>query len=282
MRGRTSTLYLIAFTAAVTAFPARAQDVSAFPPVTVQGSHLRSMKSASTGRAYDIQILLPNDYARNTAAKYPVLYVLDGQWDFKLLASIEGGLFYDKYVPAMIVVGITYPGVNANYDSLRAWDLTPPAAVQTPNQGGGARFLTFVEKELIPFIGTNYRADPTQRVLLGNSLGGLFTLYTMLSKPGLFTGFIASSPAVTSGNRNLFSIENEFAKTHKAISARVFVGVGSAEPLAAPVKEFVSTLQSRSYQGLEMESRIIEPERHSGNKPETYNRGLRYIFGGQP
>ncbi|MDB4915131.1 MAG: hypothetical protein JWM95_2775 [Gemmatimonadetes bacterium] len=258
---------------------AQAVDFSAFPPVTVAGSHLRTMKSASTGREYDIQILLPGDYARGSA-RYPVLYVMDGQWDFKLLASIQGGLFYDKYVPAMIIVGVTYPGAHPDYDALRAWDLSP--ASSGSSQVGGPRFLEFIEKELIPFIGTNYRADPAQRVLLGNSLGGLFTIYSMLSKPGLFTGFIASSPAVTSANRHLFTVENEYAKTNKRINARLFVGVGGAEPLAAPVKEFVAAVQARGYQGLEMEFRVIDPERHSGNKPETYNRGLRYIFGGKP
>jgi hypothetical protein len=27
-----------------------------------------------------------------------------------------------------------------------------------------------------------------------------------------------------------------------------------------------------------MEARIIEGERHAGNKPEAYNRGLRFVF----
>jgi hypothetical protein len=29
-----------------------------------------------------------------------------------------------------------------------------------------------------------------------------------------------------------------------------------------------------------MEFRVIEGERHAGNKPEAFNRGLRYIFRG--
>jgi predicted alpha/beta superfamily hydrolase len=255
---------------------------SPFPPVSVSGTELRSLKSASTGRNYDIQVLLPTDYSKNASARYPVLYVLDGQWDFKLLASVEGGLLYDKFVPEMIVVGITYPGVDPDYNALRAMDLTPAASPSNPGSGDGPKFLGFIERELIPFIGANYRADPAQRVLLGNSLGGLFTIYTMLARPGLFTGYVASSPAVTYADRNLFSLEREFAKNHKSINARLFIGVGSIEPLAPPVKEFISVLNSRNYSGLQMETRVIEGERHSGNKPETYNRGLRYVFGGTP
>ena len=42
----------------------------------------------------------------NMTRRYPVLYVLDGQWDFKLMLSVQGGLAYDGFVPDMIIVGI--------------------------------------------------------------------------------------------------------------------------------------------------------------------------------
>ena len=52
------------------------------------------LKSTSTGRSYDLCIRIPPDYEQNKAAKYPVLYILDGQWDFKLMDSVLGGLVY--------------------------------------------------------------------------------------------------------------------------------------------------------------------------------------------
>jgi len=42
----------------------------------------------------DLYIHLPTDYDRNQTKKYPVLYILDGQWDFKLMDSVLGGLVY--------------------------------------------------------------------------------------------------------------------------------------------------------------------------------------------
>src|SRR5512138_2146676 len=86
--------------------------------VTLPGSEVRQLKSAETGRSYDIYIRTPADYAKDKKKKYPVLYLLDGHWDFKLLDSIYGGLYYDGYVPEMIIVGITYSGENPNYESL--------------------------------------------------------------------------------------------------------------------------------------------------------------------
>lgn len=255
---------------------------SRYPNVTIAGTELRALKSSSTGRDYDIYVLLPANYAQNADKRYPVLYVLDGQWDFKLLASIQGGLLYDKFVPEMIVVGITYSGVNPNYDVLRACDLTTVAVASSPGSGDAPKFLGFLERELLPFVEANYRADSSNRALLGNSLGGLFTLYAMMAKPGLFHRFVASSPAVTSGNRDAFVQEKRYAATHTILPGRLFIAVGSDEPLAQPVKEFIDVLRSRGYTGLQMETRVIAGERHSGNKPEAYNRGLRYVFGGTP
>jgi hypothetical protein len=59
------------------------------------------------------------------------------------------------------------------------------------------------------------------------------------------------------------------------------VSVGEVEQLAQPVQEFAEVVGGRGYQGLEMESRVIEGERHAGNKPEAFNRGLRFVFGGK-
>jgi predicted alpha/beta superfamily hydrolase len=113
---------------------------------------------------------------------------------------------------------------------------------------------------------------------MGNSLGGLFTLYAMFTKPSLFSAYVASSPAVTYASRGSFADEARFAKAHRELPVRLFIGVGAEEPLAAPVKEMIDSIRSRHYRGLAFDARVIADERHSGNKPETYNRGLRFIF----
>ena len=116
-----------------------------FPRVTLPGSELRTMKSASTGRDYDLYIHIPSNYDQDKTKKYPVLYILDGQWDFKLMDSVLGGLVYDKFVPDMIMVGITYSGENADYNSLRAMDYTPTPTAQVKGSGDGPKFLKFLK-----------------------------------------------------------------------------------------------------------------------------------------
>jgi predicted alpha/beta superfamily hydrolase len=249
-----------------------------FPKVTIPGSIVRQLHSSATGRDYDIYVRLPEVYARYKMKKYPVLYVLDGQWDFKLLDSIYGGLLYDRFVPEMIIVGITYSGKAPDYETLRAMDYTPVADSYLPGSGDAAKFFTFLKEQLMPFIESNYRADPAQRVLMGSSFGGTFTLYALFSEPSLFSGYVAASPAVVYGNGFAFKQEAEYASDHKDLPVRLFLSVGEIEDLAEPVQQFMQVLSERNYTGLELETRIIEGERHAGNKPEAYNRGLRFIF----
>jgi predicted alpha/beta superfamily hydrolase len=246
--------------------------------VTLPGTELRPLHSSHTGRDYDIYVKLPDSYAAGDQT-YPVLYVLDGQWDFKLLDSIQGGLYYDGFTPEMLIVGITYSGEDPDYQVLRAMDYTPVQANPVLGSGDAPKFYDFIEQELIPFIESSYRADPSHRVLMGSSYGGLFTLYALFRQPELFQGYISASPAVPFGDRFVYNQEAEYAAARDDLPVRLFLSVGGIEQLAYPVEEFARILEDREYDGLEMEYRVIEGERHAGNKPEAYNRGLRFVFG---
>ena len=236
------------------------------------------MKSASTGRDYDLYVHLPSNYDQDKTRKYPVLYILDGQWDFKLMDAVLGGLVYDKFAPEMIMVGITYSGENADYGRLRAMDYTPVAEQAVQGSGDGPKFLKFLKTELIPFVEANYQADPARRLLQGSSYAGLFTLYALFADPGLFSAYVSASPAVDFGERYTFTQEAEYARTHKELPVKLYLAVGGSEGLTASVKEFMQKVKSRGYKGLKLETRVIQDERHAGNKPELFNRALRFLF----
>lgn len=246
--------------------------------VVIPDTRVRQLESAATGRSYDIYIRLPDKYDQHPEKSYPVLYVLDGQWDFKLLDSIYGGLFYDGSVPEMIIVGITYSGDHPDYGALRAMDYTPVPDLFIEGSGDAPSFLSFLKKELLPYIESGYRADASQRILMGSSFGGTFSLYALFSEPTLFSGYVVGSPIVTYGRGFAFRQEADYASSHKDLPIRLFLSVGELEEMAGPVGEFMQILRDRNYTGLDMETRIIAGERHASNKPETYNRGLRFIF----
>jgi predicted alpha/beta superfamily hydrolase len=276
VKSPTRSVFLLSWLLSVAANLCAAES-PAYPPVTIPGSELRTIESKSTGRTYDLYIRKPVDYEKNQDKKFPVLYLLDGQWHFKLLDAVIGGLVYDKWMPDIVVVAITYSGAKPDYEALRAMDYTPTPG-PPKGSGDGPKFLKFIKTEVIPFTETNYRADPARRILGGHSLGGLFTLYAMFTEPTLFWGYLAGSPAITWDNDFVVKQEKQFAATHKDLPVRLFLAAGGAEPLMTPGVSFARTIAARNYTGLRWDGRVIEGERHAGVLPEFYNRGLRFLF----
>ena len=78
----------------------------------LSGSEVRAIHSDLTGKDYELLIDLPPSFEKEPGRRYPVLFLLDGQWDFALLKTLSGGLRYDKVMPEMLIVGLSY-GLNA-------------------------------------------------------------------------------------------------------------------------------------------------------------------------
>jgi predicted alpha/beta superfamily hydrolase len=251
---------------------------SQFPQVTIPGSEVRKLTSSIVaGQEYELQVLLPSGYANKTK-KYPVVYVMDSQWDFPLVKCIYGEHYYDGFIPELIVVGVTWGGTNPNPDSLRARDYTPTNVKWTPQSGGADKFLSFMKEELFPFIESNYRAESDNRSLVGCSLGGLFTIYTMFTHTDMFTGYAAASPAVGWDNEVLYKYEKDFAEKKLNKPARLYMTVGDVERGRPIFEKMAAFMTGKNYQNVSIHPKVLENTGHSGTKGETYARGLQYIF----
>ncbi len=251
-------------------------SMAQFPPVTIPGSHVRKIHSDIVSQDYELHILLPGGYEKSTK-QYPVVYLMDAQWDFPLVKSIYGQQYYDGFIPELIVVGVTWGGIKPNPDSLRLRDYTPTNDGRASQGGQADKFLDFMKKELFPFIESNYRAGSTDRILMGCSLGGLFTLYTLFTQPELFSGYVAASPAVGWNNEVLYKYEKRFAAMKLFRPVKVFFTVGDVER-SRPVYQKFSQKLLKSNASATVHSRILENTGHSGTKSETYTRGLQFVF----
>ena len=249
------------------------------PAVVIPGTERHLLRSELTGRLYDVSIALPEGNP-DTVDGYPVIYVLDGQWHFKLVMSIYGALRYDEFISDAIVVGIAAGGDDPDHEALRIRDYLP-----TPHPDGDSgdaeRFLAFVTSELMPFVARNYRIDPDDRTLIGSSLGGLFALYAMLTQPDLFHRIVAASPAIAWDEEAVTAWEDRFARDHSDLSVRLYLSAGELEPshvFLDPLDRFSARLHSRGYEGLGLRHSVIPGERHSSTIAEAFNRGLRWVF----
>ncbi len=78
---------------------ARPAPVADVERETIDHSEVHVLPRAANGRDYRITVGVPDSYASRPDRRYPILYVTDGYWDYKLVKSIVGGLVYDKAMP---------------------------------------------------------------------------------------------------------------------------------------------------------------------------------------
>jgi tetratricopeptide (TPR) repeat protein len=144
----------------------------------VLGQRLQ-MRSQSLGEMRSYQVHRPGGYDISNA-RYPVVIVLDGEDLFQHLSTTVDLLSAAGKIPPLLVVGIP------NVDRQRDLDSTLAP--------GSSAFLKFITDELVPKIDRDYRTRP-YRILMGHSNGGLFTLYSMISAPAVFRGYVAMAAA---------------------------------------------------------------------------------------
>jgi hypothetical protein len=257
-----------------------AESLSAAIPNVKTDGEIRVLPRTRPDRQYQLYIGLPASYGKDPGKKYPVVYVTDGYWNFSTIRGIYWGLLYDKTLPEIIVVGIGYAGENLDYVSLRSSDLSPPLESRSAFEPGvfsgqADQFLHLIETVAIPLVEQEYRADPYHRVLVGGSLGGLFTLYALYANPTLFHGYVAASPSIST----LWQYEEAFARSGKNIDAKVFVSFGGFE---APSYQnemilFNQRLANRNYLKGGYQFHSIEGMRHCGAIAQGYIEGLQNI-----
>ena len=248
-----------------------------YQKVTIPGTELRTITSAIVkDQEYNLEIMLPGGFASSNK-KYPVVYVMDSQWDFPLLKSIYGQQYYDGFIPEVIICGVTWGGNNPNYDSLRVRDYTPTNDGVRIQGGGADKFLSVLKQEVFPFMEKNYKAGD-ERNLVGCSLGGLFTIYTMFTHTDMFSGYAAASPAVGWDREVLYKYEKAFAQRKIDKPIKLYMTIGDVESGRPSYEKFANFLAAGKYGNVSIVSKVLENTGHSGTKSETYNRGLQFIY----
>lgn len=86
------------------------------------------MYSKNVSDTFSISINLPNDYNEQTSNKYPVVYLLDANLYFDIVATTLNKYSDVGLAPSVILVGIGYKDFPT-MDSLRTRDDTYPTAI---------------------------------------------------------------------------------------------------------------------------------------------------------
>ncbi|HEU4887365.1 MAG TPA: alpha/beta hydrolase-fold protein, partial [Thermoanaerobaculia bacterium] len=230
-----------------------------------------TLTSKIMGEPRTIAVRLPASY-RTTERRYPVVYLTDGEGHLGHTAATIEFLSREGRMPEAITVAV------ANTD--RGRDLSPTRVASRPGATGGAdRFLDFFEKELIPAIESRYRTA-SYRVFGGHSLGGLFALHGVFTRPKLFDAWIAVSPAFQWDDRYLFRRAGEFFdKAPKDLATTVVVTIGDEgdDPRKA-FEDFRSLVAQRAPKGFDATFVHLADEDHGSVVMPSHYAALRKVF----
>ncbi len=193
--------------------------------------HLKAFRSRFLKNPRDVIIYLPPDYHSAREARYPVLYMNDGQNLFDAVtafAGVEWGLdetaeqlIRAREIQPLIIVGVYNTGLERVAEYTHARDKR--------GRGGRARaYGKLIVNELKPVIDSEYRTlpDSANTGIGGSSLGGLVSLYFGLEHPEIFGKLLVMSPSVWWANA---SILKEVSRVRHKIRQKIWLDVGGNE-----------------------------------------------------
>jgi hypothetical protein len=224
------------------------------------------LRSLATGHDYHIYVRLPDGYAKEPARRYPIVYLLDGDSLFPYLAPHHLFLTYDDGVPEAILVGIAYGS------------FAPPVNNRDRDFGEGAEaFHRFLKSELIPKVESRFRADPTRRILVGQSRGGGFALYSAYTDPDLFWARIASNPSFPA-HRQLLLSAGPGPGHRRDLRLAVATGTKDRPQIRAGTLEFLAAREKHGWQWA-FQRIELDGGTHAADMPNAYRQALRWLFG---
>ncbi len=154
----------------------------------------------------NVDVWLPPGYERDRAARYPVIYMHDGQNLFDpalAYTGIDWGA--DEAVMRQMGAGGGGAIVVGIWNTGQRWrEYMPARPLESPasrallplilERAGGPpvsdQYLRFLVGELKPLVDSAYRTRPEREhtVVMGSSMGGLISLYALCEYPAVFGG----------------------------------------------------------------------------------------------
>ncbi|MGD1213844.1 MAG: alpha/beta hydrolase-fold protein [Terriglobales bacterium] len=200
-------------------------------PVPAGNLWLHELRSRIFGNTRLLRVWLPPDYDGWGATRYPVLYLNDGQNLFDPVTAFAGvhwqvgetaaRLIAEQKIRPLIIVGIDNTKNRAQeYIPFKSKD---PRVLNAK----GKCYPDFLRREVMPLIEEHYSIlkGLENTGLGGSSLGGLITLYTQLSAPGVFGRLLIESPSLFVTKRKIL----EGSSRSRSWPARTYLGMGTRE-----------------------------------------------------
>lgn len=215
-----------------------------------------------------VMVSLPDDYS-STIKKYLVLYMPDGQWHFTHTTQAVGGLSGNGFMPKMIIVAVQ------TLDN-RSRDLAASMDPDGKLGGGANKFLSFMKKELIPFIEKNYRTYP-YRILSGSSFGGIFTAHAFFDDPEYFDAYLAYSPSMWWENSYYIKSMEKLFSERSDLKSYWYINVAN-EGLGMGVNALARVFADKAPENFKWKFEEYPDEIHETTAYKATHNGMKFIF----
>jgi predicted alpha/beta superfamily hydrolase len=223
----------------------------------------------------ELLIHLPDQY--DSTKKYPVFYVLDGgSLDRKLDQTLDV-LTQAHYAHEAILVGI--PNMTAEN---RTNNLVPPFMRTDPDDalssfGNGDAFLSFIENEVKALIEKKYNCNG-HNTLVGNSRGGLLTLYSIIKNPTSYQARLIFSAPVWRQDGMLIDKIISFIQTNGSPKGLIFISVGEQETdrMKMGFENLKKQIEKGDSSNINWKFMVTKHAKHETNASQSLPIALKY------
>lgn len=231
-----------------------------------------TLHSERLARDFYIYVRVPQQYDESDC-DWPVVYMLDGGILFPMLAPYHFMLEIDELAKPAVLVGISYGGLGFDNGNLRSTDFTAPAP-EPEFYGGASDYQEFLTAELIPRINQGFRVDHRQSLVLGQSLGGQFTLYTALTRPDLFAAYLSINPALHRNVEHFLGLD----PAERDQPARLMITRASedGEPFRIALDHWLAHWRATESDALDLSVETLEDQHHASSAPAAYRAAFEW------
>lgn len=146
-------------------------------------------------RTRELVIYVPDDF-ESSHKRYPVLIINDGQNAFFDEESYMGVSWRMLDSVESMNVDVIMVAIPCNFEPLKREDEYGPWVIdkdiarefttERKIGGEGKRYVSFLVKQLKPYLDRELPTDPDDYGIVGSSMGGLISFYAMLRYPRIF------------------------------------------------------------------------------------------------
>lgn len=242
-------------------------------PLTI--GEIRTLKSEILNEERTLNIYLPQNFVKTKT--YPIIYLLDGSIneDFIHVSGLVQFFNLMYAMPETIIIGIA--NVDRKKDFTFHTDLKD-LQKDYPTTGHSDKFIGFLEKELKPYIESQFKTTDTY--IFGQSLGGLLATEILLKKPEMFNNYFIISPSLWWDDESLLKQANQLLSKTSDAKKFVYVSVGKGEHkvMVKDAEDLYDILKKSNKKNWTVEYKMMDDDNHATILHRSLYEGFVKLF----